>query len=111
VLERALELVGLGSAGTKSANEARFVALVTHAGYPEPLMNVDVCGFRVDAHWPDRRLVVEIDGPGHDRERTEDDDTLRDAVLRARGFRVLRFPELELEVSPEGVLSALDRAW
>ena len=97
--------------GRKSANEDRFVALVTKAGYPEPLTNVHLYGFEVDAHWPQRRIAVEIDGVGHERERTAEDDNLRDAVLRANGWRVLRFPERVLNHRPQDVLSSAGRAW
>jgi very-short-patch-repair endonuclease len=54
------------------------------------------------------RLVVEADGPFHDPER----DAIRDAWLRAKGFRVLRFSNQEIHNSPEFVadriLAALD---
>jgi very-short-patch-repair endonuclease len=43
------------------------------------------------------RLVVEADGPFHDPER----DAIRDAWLTAKGFRVLRFGNLEIHNSPE----------
>jgi very-short-patch-repair endonuclease len=43
------------------------------------------------------RLVVEADGPFHDPER----DAIRDAWLRANGFRVLRFSNQEIHNSPE----------
>jgi very-short-patch-repair endonuclease len=43
------------------------------------------------------RLVVEADGPFHDPER----DALRDAWLTAKGFRVLRFSNREIQSEPE----------
>ena len=64
VLERALELYAMGSAGTKSRYEDAFLALVE----PEPLVNMQLCGYEVDFHWPERRLAVEIDG-NHTRPR------------------------------------------
>lgn len=82
VLERAIELHHAGSAGTKSAGEDAFLTL----GFPEPLVNTDLHGFEVDFHWPERRLVVEIDGGGHDPRH----DAGRDAVLRAAGYYVVR---------------------
>jgi very-short-patch-repair endonuclease len=45
------------------------------------------------------RLVVEADGPFHDAER----DAIRDAWLKANGFRVLRFSNSEIHNSPEFV--------
>ncbi len=35
-------------------------------------------------------LVIEIDGPGHDRPRTRREDAARDARLREAGYEVIR---------------------
>ena len=43
------------------------------------------------------RLIVEADGPFHDLER----DAQRDAWLTAKGFRVLRFSNQEIQGSPD----------
>ena len=88
-LEEALELNARGSAGTKSELEDRFLAHVREAGLPVPEINVEVEGVEVDALW-DRRVVVEIDGPGHERPRTRAEDEQRDAKLRAAGYDVVR---------------------
>ena len=82
VLERAIELHHAGSAGTKSAGEDAFLTL----GYPEPLVTTDLHGYEVDFHWPEHRLVVEIDGGGHSARH----DAGRDRVLHANGYSVLR---------------------
>ena len=37
------------------------------------------------------RLVMEVDGSGHGRPATAVEDRARDDLLRARGFRVVRF--------------------
>jgi hypothetical protein len=58
VLERAIELHRMGSAGTRSGAEDAFLRLVE----PEPLVSMDLLGFEVDFRRPDRRLVVEVDG-------------------------------------------------
>ncbi len=55
-------------------------------------MNTHVEGLEVDFYWPDRNLVVEIDGPGHTRPRTEREDAHKDAVLEGAGLRVVRIP-------------------
>ena len=70
VLKKALELNAGGSAGTKSPHEDAFLTLVQSAGIPEPRVNTQLLGEEVDCHWPDRKLVVEVDGRGHGRERT-----------------------------------------
>jgi very-short-patch-repair endonuclease len=105
VLEEALRLHLSGSAGSRSRLEKRFRRLVVGAGLPAPRQNVKVNGFEVDAYWPG--LCVEIDGPGHRRARTQVDDRVRDAALRAAGFVVLRFKEEDLDGRPEWVLAQL----
>jgi len=65
-------------------------------GVPEPLVNVHVHGHEVDFRWPDRKLVIEIDGSGHGRQRTRREDDLRDRVLKTHGWVVLRFSEDQL---------------
>ena len=51
------------------------------------------------------KLVVELDGGQH-ADRTAYDE-MRDAYLRARGFRVLRFWNTEFLTNKDGVLEAL----
>jgi predicted transcriptional regulator of viral defense system len=84
-LHAALQAHASGSAGTKSALEDRFLAGATG----DPLVNTKI---EVDFYWPDQNLVVEIDGPGHDRPRTKAEDAWRDQALAARGVRVVRIP-------------------
>jgi hypothetical protein len=88
VLQRAIELHESGSAGTRSGAEDAFLAQCTH---DEPLVNTHLLNEEVDFYWPDRGLVVEIDGPGHARTPTLRDDERRDAKLRAAGLTVVRF--------------------
>jgi very-short-patch-repair endonuclease len=107
-LEAALELHRNGSAGTRSRLEKRFRRLVKGAGLPAPRSNVDVNGFEVDLYWPG--LCVEIDGPPHERPRTQVDDRIRDAALRAAGYTVLRFDEDDLNQRPAWLLAELAAA-
>jgi len=51
------------------------------------------------------RLIIEADGPHHE-ERTEA-DAVRDAWLRAQGFRVLRFTNQAIQGFPETVLNQI----
>jgi hypothetical protein len=114
VLRAALCAHHAGSAGTKSGLEDRFLALVRRAGLPEPLTNVgvEVEGGRieVDFHWPEWRLCVETDGPGHARSRTREEDRVRDRALHAAGQRVLRFRGDDVDDRPAAVIGALDQA-
>jgi predicted transcriptional regulator of viral defense system len=85
-LHAALQAHAAGSAGTRSALEDEFLA---NWQGPKPLVNTKI---EVDLLWPAENLVVEIDGPGHDRPRTRNQDAQRDAALREAGMTVLRIP-------------------
>ncbi len=50
------------------------------------------------------RLIVEADGPQHE-DRAQ--DAARDEWLRAQGFRVLRFPNQQIENQGEQVVAAI----
>jgi hypothetical protein len=110
VLEQAIALYLSGSAGTRSRLEDDFLALLQSAGVAEPLVNTHLEGEEVDCHWPDKRLVVEVDGPGHgDRPPARRDDARRDRKLRAAGYTVLRFTDVEIDRRPDDVLTRLFR--
>jgi hypothetical protein len=84
-LQAALQAHASGSAGTRSDLEDQFLASVEN----EPLVNTKI---EVDFYWPDEKLVVEIDGPGHNRPRTKAEDEQRDRALEAAGLTVVRIP-------------------
>jgi hypothetical protein len=88
-LHGALQAHAQGSAGTRSDLEDRF--LETWAG-PAPRVNTKVHGIEVDLYWPQDDLVVEIDGPGHERPRTRSEDAKRDENLKRAGMTVVRIP-------------------
>ena len=52
------------------------------------------------------RLIVEADGPFHDAER----DAVRDEWLRTQNFRVLRFPNAQIENRDWEVVGAIEEA-
>jgi hypothetical protein len=109
VLEAAIDLYLSGSAGTRSALEDAFLSLLQGAGIAEPLVNTHLHNEEVDCHWPDRMLVVEVDGRGHrERPPAQRDDARKDAKLRAAGYSVLRFTDVEIERRPEEVLARLN---
>lgn len=93
-LRRALAIRETGSVGVRSRLELRFLRWLRAAGVPEPLVNTRILvgdeWLEVDLHWPDVRLCVEVDGPGHSRPRTVAEDRRRDALLAAAGWRVVR---------------------
>jgi len=49
------------------------------------------------------RLVIEVDGEGHERER----DDARDSYLRARGYRVVRIPVTDVDESIDQVIDGI----
>src|SRR6266699_6710506 len=49
------------------------------------------------------RLVIEVDGTGHDVER----DDRRDSYMRARGYRVVRIPVTAVDESIDQVMDGI----
>lgn len=100
-----------GPRWTRSWGERRLLSLVREAGLPVPLTNRLLFGFKVDAVWPEHRLVVEVDGWSFHRDRDSfESDRARDAVLIAHGYRVLRFTARQLRDHPLVVLGQLAAA-
>jgi very-short-patch-repair endonuclease len=60
-------------------------------------------GFIVDFYCHAADLVIELDGPAH--QRRTDYDAERDRVISARGLRVLRIANSEITHDLEGVLA------
>jgi hypothetical protein len=109
VLDAAIDLYLSGSAGTRSRLEDTFLSLLQFAGVTEPLVNTHLEGEEVDCQWPQSMLVVEVDGPGHERPAAKQNDARKDRKLRAAGYTVLRFTDIEIERRPEEVLARLLR--
>jgi hypothetical protein len=93
---------------TRSELERCFISICADAGLPAPSVNVLVEGLEVDAFWPGRRLVVEVDSWTHHRGRPSfERDRARDVALRLAGYDVLRFTHRQLARDPAGVAAAL----
>jgi uncharacterized protein DUF559 len=89
---------------TRSELERRFLDLCHEAGVPPPAIKAWVEGFEVDALWPGRRLVVELDGHAfHHTRAAFERDRVRDASLQLAGYRVLRLTHRRLEVERDAV--------
>lgn len=62
-----------------------------------------------DFYCPAAKLVVEIDGWGHNLGDQPARDERRDGWMRARGLTVLRIPASEVMADPDGVADAVVR--
>ena len=99
-----------GSTWTRSKLEERMLSLCRATGLPWPLVNRVVEGFEVDFHWPEQRLVVEIDDwSSHGGRGAFERDRVRDAALVEAGWRVVRITRARLARDPEGVAAQLVR--
>ena len=97
-------------ARARSRGERLLLGLCQKHGIPMPQVNVYVRGWLVDAHWPDHKLVVEIDGPGGHRSPAQlQRDHQRDLELRAAGYVVLRYTERQLIETAAAVAADIRR--
>jgi very-short-patch-repair endonuclease len=95
---------------TRSDLEAAFLNLCRRHRLPEPIMNTEVEGFLVDAHFPGTQLIVELDFWDYHRTRMEfARDRMRDAALSAQGYEVCRAPDEWLDRDPAGLAETLRR--
>jgi very-short-patch-repair endonuclease len=89
---------------TRSELERRFLTFVERAGLPRPRTNVRLRlgedWIEVDAVWPERRLVVELDSRAHHLTRAAfERDRRRDRQLQAAGWRVARLTDRALRAA------------
>lgn len=96
---------------TRSDGERALLAVCRRAKLPLPDTNLHLHGWEIDAIWPDRRLVVEVDGYWYHLASAEfHRDHRKDSDLDARGYRVIRVSYRQLLDEPEAVASRLARA-
>lgn len=112
VMRRLLDTRSDGYEPPASELEACFLALVRRLGLPEPRRQVDVGGSdawvgRVDFAYPEARLVIELDSRRHHTARLDvEADAVRDARLRAAGWRVERFGWSDI-TAPDRIIAVL----
>ena len=96
----------------RSELERAFAALIRGAGIPLPATNVVVAGVAVDAYWPARGLVVELDGYGYHRSRAafERDHEATERLQRA-GLEVRRFTHHRVRNDPVAVIETIRHAF
>lgn len=108
--ETIAEHAALGLSATRSSLEDAFLRLLNRAGLPSPRVNAFVEGAMVDAHWPARRLIVELDGwASHHARHAFQHDRERDAHLTAAGYRMVRFTYDHVLRRPDRVIELLRR--
>jgi len=98
------------AAPTRSRLERDFRALLRERGLPQPVSNGVVEGYEVDIHWPEHRLVAELDGyESHAHRRAFETDRIRDQVLTAAGWRAVRVTDRQLTVTRRATAERFSR--
>lgn len=93
---------------TLSALENRFLARLKEAGLPLPRTNRPIGGRRVDCHWPEQRLTVELDGYRYHHSRHAwEQDRRREREARARGDEFRRYTYHDVTEEPHLMLAEL----
>jgi very-short-patch-repair endonuclease len=106
-LRAALAAHAPGHGEAKSRLERRFRALLIRRGIELPLRNEPVGPWTVDCLWPDRRVVVELDGRQHERPRQADSDDDRDLWLRRNRYIARRYGARQVGGRPDDVVADL----
>lgn len=110
-MREVLEAMGEGYVPPASQLEAVGMALLDGRGFEWQVELSDERGYirRVDGLHRSRRLVVEFDGPQHQREPQRSHDTDGDRRLEALGLEVLRLDWSDVTVGAAKVLGQIDR--
>jgi uncharacterized protein DUF559 len=95
-------------AHTRSGPERRFLALCERADLPLPEVNARIGRMTVDALWRPERLVVEVDTfATHGSAARMERDRRRDLQLRAQGYIVVRYTDIQIDEQPELLVADL----
>jgi very-short-patch-repair endonuclease len=73
---------------TRSDAEGRALELLQDSGVQPPRVNTRIAGEEADLAWPERRLIIEIDGPQY--HRFPDEDARKQRAWEAAGYTVHR---------------------
>ena len=87
---------------TKSPLEDRFFDFCRDRGIELPQLNVVIAGFCVDAAWPSKGVVVELDSRAHHAGlEAFEEDRKRDTKLQVAGFQIVRVTDRRLTHEPD----------
>jgi hypothetical protein len=93
---------------TNPGLERQFCDFCDAYGFDRPLFNVAIGPYTVDALWPARRLIIELDSRAfHDNTAAFERDRARDIDLQVWGYRVLRVTAKRLREKPAAVATAI----
>jgi very-short-patch-repair endonuclease len=96
---------------TRSKAERALRRLVEEAQLERPIFNTRLMGVEVDAYWPRRNIVVEVDGyPAHGHWAAFQRDRAKTNQLVGAGYIVLRFTWHQLTRKPFVVVAEIVRA-
>ncbi|MEA2397050.1 MAG: hypothetical protein QOK25_606 [Thermoleophilaceae bacterium] len=90
LLELAARYARVPYSRTRSDAEAFALELLQDAGVEAPRVNTRIAGEEADLWWPERRLIIEIDGPQY--HRFAEEDARKQALWEAAGQTVRRIP-------------------
>ncbi len=98
----------------RSKLEERFAPFLRRHNLPLPRFNdwilLEGKRYQVDCHWPQCRLIVELDGwEGHSSRSAFQDDRTRDRALKVAGYSVIHLTWAQLDSEPEAIASDLRR--
>jgi hypothetical protein len=102
------QLLDDGLLATRSEFERRFLRLCKEQGWPAPIVNQIVLGYRADFCWADRGVIVEADGFDYHADRFAfEDDHDRDLAWTTAGWQVRRVTWRQLTRTPSKVRRAV----
>ncbi len=101
-------VLGMGTPRVRSGVEVRYLQICRMAELQEPLVNQEIVvgdrTFEVDFHWPDLRIVVEVDGYAfHGGRSRANQDRDREQCLTIGGWSVHRFTRDQIVGDPAQV--------
>ena len=86
-----LPLVSVSGPPARSGFEDCFPDFCARSGLPQPLMNMRICGYEVDAFFALEGVIVELDGWAfHNDHQAFEDDRLRDVDTLVAGLVTVR---------------------